>query len=244
MKSALDGLAASVNQYACWCGCVLFLLPGVCTCVMGAAADTPGSFESFQIIAERNIFAPTKASGRPAESDQPSRLPQDSLVLTGTMSYEKGQFAFFDGSNPDFKKALKAGDRIGGCTLTEIAFKQVKLKAGEVEFELPVGTRLLRENGGPWRLGGKADIISPPVEIAAQKIQSPDSTRSGKATKEDKTFEADPDKYSRWVEKKFEKYVAGMDPLVKEDKQASKFLKAFSADAPKKPKKTHKYDEG
>jgi hypothetical protein len=62
---------------------------------------------------------------------------------------------------------------------------------------VPVGTRLIRGNAGQWKLGGKADDISPPVETASQRIQSPDSTHAGKAAKEGKAFEADSDEYSK-----------------------------------------------
>ncbi len=179
-------------------------------CVVGAEAGAPGAFEAFQIIAERNIFSP-KASGRAAESAKPSEPTGDSLVLAGTMSYAKGQFAFFDGSNPDFRKVLKVGENIGGCVLAEVASKQVKLKAGELEFELAVGTRLIRENAGQWKLGGKAEGISAPAEAVLQRIRVPESKHSeskhsGMAAKEGKGFEADPDKYSRWAEKKISKY--------------------------------------
>ena len=242
MKSALDGVAASLSQCAYWFGCVLSLWHAVPVCVVGAEAGVPGSFEPFQIIAERNIFSP-KASGRPAESEKPSQPTWDSLVLAGTMSYEKGQFAFFDGSSPDFRKVLKVGDNIGGCVLTEIASKQVKLKAGELEFELPAGTRLIRENAGQWKLGGKAEGVSPAVETVSQRIQSPDSKQSGKAAKEGKALEADPDKYGRWAEKKISKYLAGMDPEIKKEKHGSKIPDAFSEAVPKKPDKRHKHEE-
>jgi len=226
MKSGFDGMAARLSQCTCWLGCVLSLWPGVPVCVVGAEAGAPGAFEAFQIIAERNIFSP-KASGRAAESAKVSEPTGDSLVLAGTMSYAKGQFAFFDGSNPDFRKVLKVGENIGGCVLTEVASKQVKLKAGGLEFELAVGTRLIRGNAGQWKLGGKAEGISAPAEVVLQRIRVPESKHSeskhsGTAAKEGKGFEADPDKYSRWAEKKISKYLAGMDPEIKKEKHGKK----------------------
>ena len=235
-------MAAGLSQYTCWLGCVLSLWHAVPVCVVGAEAGGPGSFEPFRIIAERNMFSP-KSSGRSVESAKPSEPNLDSLVLAGTMSYEKGQFAFFDGSNPDFRKVLKVGDNIGGCVLTEITAKQVKLKVGEVEFELAAGTRLIRENAGQWKLGGKAEGASPPVETVSQRIHAPDSRDSGKAAKEEKVFEANPDKYDRWLDKKVSKYLAGIDPEVKREKHG-KTPDPFSEAAPKKPAKRHKHDEG
>jgi hypothetical protein len=243
MKSAIAGTAASLSQYPYWLGCALSLLHAAPVCVVGAEAEGPVSFEPFQIIAQRNIFSPM-SSGRPVESGKPSEPKLDSLVLAGTMSYEKGQFAFFDGSNPDFRKVLRVGDNIGGCVLTEITFKQVSLKSGELEFELPAGTRLIRENAGQWKPGGRAEGISPPVETASQRVQARDSKPSGKPPKEGKAFEPDPDKYDRWAEKKISKYLAGIDPEIKKEKHGSKTPGAFFEAAPKKPEKRHKHDEG
>jgi hypothetical protein len=222
---------------------MLSLLHALPVCVVGAEAVVPGSFEPFQIIAERNIFAP-KSSGRPAESEKPSRPTPDSLVLAGTMSYEKGQFAFFDGSNPDFRKVLKVGGNVGGCILTEITSKQVKLKAGALEFELPVGTRLLRENASQWKFGGKAEGISPAVKTVSQTPQVLGSKDSSKAVQEEGVLGADPDKYTRWVEKKVAKYLDGMDPEVRKEKNGNKFPGAFYGDGRKNSDKRHKHDEG
>ncbi len=243
MKSAFDGRVARCRQYTCWFGSLLCLLCGRSEGVMGAEAGVPGSFERFQIIAERNIFAP-KSAQRLAESDKPSQPTPDSLLLTGVMSHEKGQFAFFDGSNPEFKKVLRVGGDVGGCVLTEITSNGVKLRAGGLEFELPVGTRLLRGNAGQWKFGGKADNISAPVETASRTAQVLSSKDSGKAAKEDDVVAADPGKYARWAEKKMAKYLDGVDPEAKKGKHGNRFPNAFSGDGSKNTNKRHKHDEG
>ena len=80
----------------------------------------------------------------------------DSLTLVGTMSYEKGTFAFFDGTSSEYKKALKLTDSIAGYKVTNIAPNGVKLASGTNELELSVGAQLRREENGPWRLSGQS----------------------------------------------------------------------------------------
>src|SRR5439155_22205961 len=70
-------------------------------------ARVPGrlDLESFRLIWERNIFAPNRSpfnrvtrSAPPAPRER-GRRRSDSFALIGTMSYEKGRFAFFEGSS-------------------------------------------------------------------------------------------------------------------------------------------------
>ena len=165
-------------------------------------------------------------------------------MLVGTLSYAKGQFAFFDGSDPGFKQVLEPGASIGGCVVTAIAFKQVTLKSGGVEFELPVGARLLREDPGQWKFGGKAELVSPTVETVAQKSQPPDSTSSGQSAKTAAALAAEVDEYDKWAAKKLSKYLAGGSSEPKKDKQWGKISRAFNEDAPRKPEKPRKRDQG
>jgi hypothetical protein len=68
------------------------------------------------------------------------------------MSYEKGSFAFFDGTSSDYKKALKLTDAIAGYKVTNIAPNRVKLASGTNELDLSVGMQMRREEDGPWLL--------------------------------------------------------------------------------------------
>ncbi len=79
----------------------------------------------------------------------------DSLTLVGTMSYEKGTFAFFDGTSAEYKKALKLADWIAGYKVTEIAANVVKLASATNQVELRVGRQLRREEDGPWLLAAQ-----------------------------------------------------------------------------------------
>lgn len=102
----------------------------------------------------------------------------DSLTLVGTMSYERGSFAFFDGSSFEYKKALKLTDVIAGYKVAHIASNGVKLAAGTNELELHVGMQLRREEDGPWLLsgqGGSYSVPLPPTSTNAAASTGPDA---------------------------------------------------------------------
>jgi hypothetical protein len=112
-------------------------------------------YAAFKVIAERNIFDPNRFPHRPGMSVRPKPRSVDSLTLVGIMSYEKGTFAFFDGTSSEYRKALKLTDAIAGYKVTNIAPNGVKLASGTNELELSVGAQLRREEGGPWQLGSQ-----------------------------------------------------------------------------------------
>ena len=114
-------------------------------------------YATFQLIVDRNIFDPNRFPRGPG-TVRPASKPRsfDSLTLVGTMSYEKGTFAFFDGTSSDYKKALKLADSIAGYKVTNIAPNGVKLATGTNELELSVGAQLRREEDGPWQLSSQA----------------------------------------------------------------------------------------
>jgi hypothetical protein len=73
------------------------------------------------------------------------------------MTYEKGRFAFFDGSDPSFRTVLSAGDAIAGHTIREISADGVKLEREGVAVRLPVKAQLRREDEGEWRLASRGE---------------------------------------------------------------------------------------
>jgi hypothetical protein len=123
-------------------------------------------YSAFKIIVDRNIFDPNRF---PRTAGGPARKPKsvDSMTLVGTMTYEKGTFAFFDGSSSEYRKALKRADSIAGYKLTGIAANYVKLASGTNELELKVGSQLRREEDGPWQLSSQAASYSEMPSSAA-----------------------------------------------------------------------------
>jgi len=112
-------------------------------------------YSAFKVVVDRNIFDPNRSPRRPGEPRlRTAPKTVDSLTLVGTMSYERGAFAFFDGSSSEYKKALKLTDAIAGYKVSNIAPSSVRLAAGTNELELGVGMQLRREEDGPWSLAG------------------------------------------------------------------------------------------
>jgi hypothetical protein len=119
--------------------------------VSAAAQSTNGTdFASFQIIGQRNIFDPNRVPHRRSSSSA-ARIV-DSFSFVGTMSYAKGNFAFFDGTSPDFRKVLELDGTIADFKVAAITAKSVTLMSGTNETVLPLGTQMRRDDDGHWEV--------------------------------------------------------------------------------------------
>jgi hypothetical protein len=125
-------------------------------------------YSVFRMIVERNIFDPNRFPRRSGPSivrPPPTRV--DSVTLVGTMTYEKGTFAFFDGTSSEYKKALKQTDIIAGYKVTNIVPDGVTLALGTNQLQLHVGMQLRREENGPWTLGkGSGSSVPVPASLS------------------------------------------------------------------------------
>jgi hypothetical protein len=134
-------------------------------------------YASFRMIADRNIFNPNRSarSGRfdRREFRRPAQV--DSFSLVGTMSYEKGYFAFFDGSSYQYRKALKLDDTIAGYRLTQIGHDSVRLIAGSNTVELKMGTQMRREDEGLWTLSTRSESYASAAPAAGSSPMPPPS---------------------------------------------------------------------
>ncbi len=135
------------------------------------------SYDSFRTISDRNIFNPNRyarGSGRTntrASSTPASRV--ESFSLVGIMAYEKGWFAFFDGTKSDYKHALQTEGVIGDYKVMLVTPDAVKIAAGTNSFDLKVGMQMRREDEGDW-------FLSEGGETARKRIISTRTrTRSG-----------------------------------------------------------------
>ncbi len=115
-------------------------------------------YSAFKIIAERNVFDPNRVSHRPGIQARPRTI--ESFTLVGVMRYDKGSFAFFDGTSSDYRKALKEADSIAGFKLTTIDDNAVKLVAGTNRVDLRVGMQLRREEGADWAASAQAETYA------------------------------------------------------------------------------------
>ena len=120
------------------------------------------AFSKFVIIQQRNIFDPNR---RHYETNRPTRITKtgprvDAFALGGTMSYSKGRFAFFNGTQPQFNKVLEVGGAIAGYTVKEVAQNSVTLAAGDKEIQMNVGAQMRNQGTqgtNNWQLTGYSD---------------------------------------------------------------------------------------
>ncbi len=107
----------------------------------------------FKVVNDRNIFNPARQPNRPDRpaSREVKKVPKvDAFSLVGTLRYEKGDLAFFDGSNSDYRKAHKAGEAIAGFKVLSISDAAVRIEAKGKITELKIGSQMRREDEGEW----------------------------------------------------------------------------------------------
>jgi hypothetical protein len=129
-------------------GVLLFALAGVAEAQPNVVRSNGTDFASFQIIGQRDIFDPNRVPHR--RSSGPAAHVVDSFSFVGTMSYAKGNFAFFDGTSPDFRKVLELKGSIAGFEITAINPRSVTLLSGTNATLLPLGTQMYRDDDGHW----------------------------------------------------------------------------------------------
>ena len=145
------------------------------------AKSSGEGFDEFKIITQRNIFDPNRsAPGAPrrnVETPKPKRI--DYLNLVGAMSYDKGRFAFFDGTSSEYRKSVKPGDSIAGYKVAAVAQNQVTLQNGDKKIELPVGGQLKREDEGEWRVNSAPETFATSGNSSDSSSSSSSSSSSG-----------------------------------------------------------------
>jgi hypothetical protein len=125
-----------------------------------------GEYVSFTLISERNIFNANRSARSGRGGDEDRKVSQvDTFTLVGTLTYEKGPYAFFDGSSPDYSKVLEPGKSIAGYKIAAVEGNAVKLESGTNTVELSVGMKMRREEEGEWQVvssGQPANVSSSP----------------------------------------------------------------------------------
>ena len=131
----------------------LFLLTGS----TAPAQTTNGTdYSSFRVIVDRNIFDPNRVPHVRNDRRTYSRTaPGFSLV--GIMTYRTGRIAFFDGTDPDYRKALALNGTIAGYQVADISLANVKLESTNKTVTLAVGGQMRWENGA-WQSTGIGEL--------------------------------------------------------------------------------------
>jgi hypothetical protein len=124
----------------------------------------PTNYASFsRFITDRNIFDPGRqphyysatTRNRPRTRVSASA---PAFTLVGTMSYEKGMFAFFSGNNADLKKVLPVAGKIADYTVTEITMGHAVLQATNAAAPLPLKVGdVVRQENGKWGPSGASE---------------------------------------------------------------------------------------
>ena len=122
-------------------------------------------YAAFRVISERNIFNPYREPGRttPTALTTPTRIGE-AFSLVGTMNYGKGDFAFFDGANSEYRRIVRSEGLIAGYTVTEITPHGVELQGHGQKIELKVGAQMRRDEAGGWRLIAACDLPAAPAD--------------------------------------------------------------------------------
>ena len=128
-----------------------------------------------RFITQRNIFDPNRQPHSPGSRPvtyhpHPSRSAP-AFTLVGTMSYQKGMFAFFDGNSSDLRQALSESGSIAGFTVSEITATGVKLESADKKqtLTLKIGDRM-QQDGQNWVPAGPAPS---PADTAGSSESSP-----------------------------------------------------------------------
>jgi hypothetical protein len=90
-----------------------------------------GSYESFKLLIERNIFDPQRRKPIPASQRKQAPPPppprEESFALVGVFMNGKDKVAFFEGSDREWSGSRKVGESIAGFVLKEIEFSHALL---------------------------------------------------------------------------------------------------------------------
>ena len=164
---------------------VLMLTGGAAAFAQSNGVPGPEDYTSFsRFITDRNIFDPSRQPHNYNPNSRPHRTRTRSngtpgIQLVGTMSYEKGMFAFFSGNSEDLSKVLQVGDKIVNYTITAITADSVGLESADKkeQMALNIGDGLRQENS-KWVFAKAGDL---PADTGATAASS-SSDESNSAT--------------------------------------------------------------
>jgi hypothetical protein len=152
-----------------------------------SGATDYASFSRF--ITERNIFDPNRYPRNSRDTRtrtiRPTRTQRSApaFTLVGTMSYEKGMFAFFDGNNPDLRKVLAASGDIAGYIVTKVTLAGVTLQTADKKetVQMKIG-EMMRQEGGHWQPAGTGELGADATGSAVPSATDSPSPDSSSAT--------------------------------------------------------------
>ena len=148
----------TLHRWLTWASLVFVAVSPLVAATPETSGQSRSDFPSFKTIADRNIFNANRSRGRSGNDAKPRVV--ESFSLLGTLSYEKGRLAFFDGTSSDYRKTLKPDGTIAGYKIADIALNGVKLEADGKQIDLPVGSQMRREDEGEWQMAAGTENSS------------------------------------------------------------------------------------
>lgn len=154
-----------------WLLLALALANGFIAAAQSNNAAGPTDYASFsRFITERNIFDPNRYPHNARDNRARTTLRQSrtqraapAFTLVGTMSYQKGMFAFFDGNNAELRKVLPASGEIAGYTVTEVTLTGAQLQSADKKetVQMKIG-EMMRQDGDQWKPAGTGALENSP----------------------------------------------------------------------------------
>jgi len=132
--------------------CVLFILTVAAASSSRGQQPKPsnsGDLSRFRYIYDWNIFDPRRVGPRTYTPPPPV---VDRFWLSGTMSYSKGLFAVFDGTQANLHQVLEKGGKIAGYSVSEIGQDSVTLTLGTNTVKLTMEEQMSHSQDGKWTL--------------------------------------------------------------------------------------------
>ena len=124
------------------------------------------SYESFQLVLERNIFNPNRVGRtRNIAEEKPPRV--DEIALVGTVQHDQEVLALFHSPDAAFRKAVHEGDTVADFKVQRITAAGVELLRGDKPLSLKVAQQLRRVEGGEWSVTANQAARSDPRALAA-----------------------------------------------------------------------------
>jgi len=139
-------------------------------------------YAAFQVVSQKNIFNQYRvARRRETGRSRPATTIRmgDAFSLVGTMNYEKGAFAFFDGTNAEYRRIVQPEGTIAVYKVTEITPASVILETHGQKIEMKVGTQMRRNDAGVWQLVEASEWTPPTAGSPTVSPAEPASSSSG-----------------------------------------------------------------
>jgi hypothetical protein len=161
-----------------WVMMGLALICGFAAAAQSTNAPVVADYSSFRIIADQNIFDPNRYPHTTRTRRQTVSRSAPGFSLVGTMTYQNGMIAFFDGTDSEYRKVLGLNGSIAGYRVTAITLNGVKLASTNKPVELAVGGQM-RQEGGEWLLSGQGELPAATTETgtpASDEASAPPSS--------------------------------------------------------------------